>query len=337
MKMNSDIMAKNESCIKQQVKNRIKKYNRQRIGVAIFVVILMAFLLVSSVIENGALYIHLVILCSLSFFLIAAVFILSFLQASGLFLAATIAMTALFALNQIGPELFLILTLINVGTLLISRKITRDFIQSATDEIKTLNRLKIEATTDCLTQLLNRNGLEQALETALAYCIRDKKQIGFLMVDIDHFKSYNDTLGHLEGDKILQQVANCIKACYKRKTDIIGRIGGEEFLIFLSDVDDDHILETAQALSAAVTNLKIKTATENNPFEFLSISIGIAISMPQVHDLIIDLYKQVDKALYHAKKNGRNCISFNGNIIRNPIEQKEKYALLSSEAPFGAS
>jgi diguanylate cyclase (GGDEF)-like protein len=272
-----------------------------------------------------------VVLYSFSFYLLATVLVLSFQQASGLFLVAVIIMAALLTLNLLCAELFLTLILINVGAFLISRKIAYDFIQTATNEIETLNRLKIEATTDCLTQLLNRNGLEQALETALAYCIRDKKRIGFLMVDIDYFKNYNDTLGHLKGDKILQQVAGCINTCCKRKTDIISRIGGEEFLIFLSDVDDDHILKIAQAISVGVTNLKIRTVTENNPFEFLSVSIGIATSTPKVHDLIIDLYNQVDEALYHAKRNGRNCICFNGNIIRNPIELKENYAFLSSE------
>jgi hypothetical protein len=116
-------MAKNESCIKQQVKNRIIKYNRQRIGVAILTVILMAFLLVSSVIENGALFIHLVILCSLSSFLLAAVFVLSFRQASGLFLATTLIMAAFFALNKIRPELFLTLALINAGNVFDLKKI----------------------------------------------------------------------------------------------------------------------------------------------------------------------------------------------------------------------
>lgn len=324
-------MAENESYIKQQVKNRIKNFNRQRIGAAILIVIFLAFLLLSLMIENGALSIHLVILYSFSFLLLGVAFVLSLRQASLLFWGAIIIMAVLLALNQIRPELFLILILINAGAFLISQIIAGNFIQSVTDELKLLHRLKMEASTDSLTQLLNRNGLEQALETAWVFCKQDKKHVGFLMVDIDYFKSYNDTLGHLEGDKILQQVADCIKACFKRETDIISRVGGEEFMIFLSDVDDEHIFDIAQDFSAIVTDLKIKATSENNPFEFLSVSIGIATSTPQANESIVDLYKQVDQALYHAKRNGRNCISFNGNIIRNPIEQNGRNTLLSRE------
>ncbi len=76
------------------------------------------------------------------------------------------------------------------------------------------------------------------------------------------------------------------------------------------------MLYMAQTLSAAVTDLKIKAESESNPCDFLSVSIGMATIMPQENDLISDLYKQADKALYHAKRNGRNCISFNGNVIK---------------------
>jgi diguanylate cyclase (GGDEF)-like protein len=185
-----------------------------------------------------------------------------------------------------------------------------------TNEIETINRLKAEAITDSLTQLLNRNGLEQAAGTAWTFCKRDKKNVGVILADIDYFKNYNDTFGHMEGDNILKQIADCIKNCFKRETDIISRSGGDEFLILLSDIDDGHVLELAKALSSAVTNLKVKTATENNSFDFLSVSTGIATSIPQPDDLLIDLYKAADKALYHAKKAGRNCISFSERIIQ---------------------
>lgn len=121
----------------------------------------------------------------------------------------------------------------------------------------------------------------------------------------------------MEGDNILKQVADSIKMCFKRETDIISRFGGEEFLIFLSDIDDDHIVEMAQFLSSTITNLKIKTTAENNPCDFLSVSIGVAMGIPQPNDLLTDFYIRVDQALYHAKKSGRNCISFSGKIIRN--------------------
>ncbi len=310
-------MSENKNWNKQQIMNRIDHYNQQRIGIAIPIYIFMAFLLLSPMMENESFYIRLSVLCSTLLLFCSVVFVLSFRRVLSLFLAITSIMTALFVLEHITIGLFSILMVINASMFLISKKISGGFIQSVTDEIETISRLTAEATTDRLTQLLNRSGLEQATETALAFCKRNKKRIGFIMVDIDYFKIYNDALGHLEGDNILQQVAECIKVCFKRETDIISRIGGEEFLIFLSDIDDVHIVNMARLLSSTITDLKIKCPTAEDPNEFLSVSIGIVTGMPQAGDLATDFHKQADKALYHAKKSGRNCISFNGNIIKN--------------------
>ena len=122
-----------------------------------------------------------------------------------------------------------------------------------------------------------------------------------IMADIDFFKSYNDTLGHYEGDNILKQVGECIKSCCKRETDIVSRIGGEEFLIVLSDINDIYIIEIAQEISRSIKDLKIKTVGENAPSEFLSISIGIATATPTDEISPTDLYKTADSAMYQAK------------------------------------
>ena len=310
-------MADKENWVEQQVKNKIRAYNRQRTVAAISVGILMAILLLFPVLGNEAFFVRLSVLCSALLMFCSLAFVFSCRSALLLFIITTITIAALLVFKLEHLELFFILILINAGTLLISKKTASAFTKSATYEIETINRLKIEATTDSLTHLLNRNGLEQALGAAWALCKRDKKNVGFLLIDIDHFKSYNDTFGHLEGDNILKQVADSIKTCFKRETDIISRFGGEEFLIFLSDVDDDHLVEMAQFLSSTITNLKITATAEKNPYDFLSVSIGIAAGVPQPHDLLTDFYKRVDKALYHAKKSGRNCISFKESIIKN--------------------
>ena len=306
----------NKSCIEQQVKNKIKDYNRQRTSTAIPICILTAMLLLSPVLGNEAFSIRFSVLCSALLMLFSLFFVLSSRNTILLFFITTNVVVALLVFKQIHFESFLILTLINVGTLLISRKFASAFTQSATNEIEALNRLKIEATTDCLTQFLNRNGLEQAVSTTWALCKREKKNVGFLLTDIDYFKSYNDTLGHLEGDNILMQVADSIRMCFKRETDIIGRIGGDEFLIFLPDIDDDHIVKMAQLLSLTLTDLKIK-AYADSPFDYLSVSIGVATGIPQASDSLTDFFNHADRALYHAKRNGRNCISYNRIIIKN--------------------
>jgi len=310
-------MTANKNCVEQQVKNKIKSYNRQRIGVTILGGISIAILIFSPAFADATFFMRLSVLCSAWLLLCSLALIISGRNAMLFFLITTTVLAALLIFKQRQFELFLILTLINTGTFMISKKISSSFIQSVTNEIKTISRLEIEATTDSLTQLLNRNGLDKALETAWAFCKRNKKNVGFILIDIDYFKSYNDILGHLEGDKILKQVAGSIRTCFRRESDIISRFGGDEFLICLSDINDSQIVEKAQLFSATITNLKIKAIVENNPSDFLSVSMGIITCLPQPYDSLIDFYKRVDKSLYHAKQNGGNCISFNGNIIES--------------------
>lgn len=316
-------MADNRKRIEQQVKDMIKSFNKQRTGLTIVFIILIGILVFSPATETEAPSVRLSVFCSAVLLLCSAAFVLSFRSSILLLLTATVTTGVLLGLNQISIELFLILLLINTGTYFISSITRKAIICSFTNEIEEINRLETEATTDGLTHLLNRNGLEQAAVTAWAFCKREKKKVGVIMVDIDYFKSYNDTLGHPEGDNILKQVADCIKSCFRRETDIISRIGGDEFLVFLPDVNDDHVLEMAQSLSSSIINLKVKTASENNPYDYLSVSIGIATSAPQPDDLLVDFYKTVDEALYRAKKAGRNCISFNEKIIQIGVPENE--------------
>lgn len=305
-----------ESRTEQQVKNKIKALNKQRAGLPIVFIIFIGILIFSPVAGTETLPVRLSAFCSAIFILFSAAFVLSFRASLLLLVTATSIPAVLLGLGQIRFGLFLILLLINAGSVFLSGITGKAIIRSFTNENEEMNRLKTEATTDTLTHLLNRNGLEQAAETAWALCKRDKKKVGVILADIDYFKSYNDTLGHPEGDNILKQVADSIKSCFRRETDIISRIGGDEFLIFLSDINDDHVLEMAQSLSSSIINLKVKTASEYNPCDFLSVSMGITTIVPQPDDLLIDLYRNVDEALYSAKKAGRNRISLHEKIIQ---------------------
>jgi len=298
-------MADREIRTEQQVKDKIKAFNKQRAGLLFAFIIFIGILIFSPAAEAEALPVCLTVFCSAIFLLCGAAFVISFRDLLLLLVVTTGIPAVLLGLGQIRFELFLILFLINAGAFFISSITGRAITGAFTSETEEINRLKTEATTDALTRLLNRNGLERAAETAWAFCMRDKKKAGVILADIDYFKSYNDTLGHPEGDHILKQVADSIKSCFRRETDIIGRIGGDEFLIFLPDVDDDRILEMAQSLSSSIINLKVTTASENNPGDFLSVSIGVATSTPQPDDLLADIYKTVDRALYHAKRAGR--------------------------------
>ena len=330
-------MADREIRTEQQVKDKIKAFNKQRAGLLIAFIIFIGILIFSPAAEAEALPVCLTVFCSAIFLLCGAAFVISFRDLLLLLIVTTGIPAVLLGLGQIRFELFLILLLTNVGTVFTASITGKAVTRSFTNEIEEINRLKTEATTDALTHLLNRNGLEQAAGTAWALCKRDKKKVGVILADIDYFKSYNDTFGHPEGDNILRQVADSVKSCFRRETDIISRIGGDEFLIFLSEVNDDRILEMAQSLSSSIINLKVTTASENNPGDFLSVSIGVATNTPQPDDLLVDLYKAVDKALYRAKRAGRNCISFHDKLIQIgvPVETSFPVGVLSASTTSG--
>ena len=330
-------MADREIRTEQQVKDKIKAFNKQRAGSLIAFIVLIGPLVFSPTAEVEALPVRLSEFCSAILLLCGAALVLTFRGSLLLLFAATGIPAVLLSLGQIRFELFLILLLTNVGIVFTASITGKAIIRSFTNEIEKINCLTAEATTDALTHLLNRNGLERAAGTAWAFCKRDKKKVGVILADIDYFKSYNDTLGHPEGDHILTQVAESIKSCFRRETDIIGRIGGDEFLIFLPDVDNDRVLERAQSLSSSIINLKVKTALENNPGDFLSVSIGVATSVPQPDDLLADLYKAVDKALYRAKGAGRNCIAFHDKLIQIgvPVEAPFPVGVLLASTTSG--
>jgi diguanylate cyclase (GGDEF)-like protein len=330
-------MADREIRTEQQVKDKIKAFNKQRAGLLFAFIIFIGILIFSPAAEAEALPVCLTVFCSAIFLLCGAAFVISFRDLLLLLIVTTGIPAVLLGLGQIRFELFLILLLTNVGTVFTASITGKAVTRSFTNEIEEINRLKTEATTDALTHLLNRNGLEQAAGTAWALCKRDKKKVGVILADIDYFKSYNDTFGHPEGDNILRQVADSVKSCFRRETDIISRIGGDEFLIFLSEVNDDRILEMAQSLSSSIINLKVTTASENNPGDFLSVSIGVATNTPQPDDLLVDLYKAVDKALYRAKRAGRNCISFHDKLIQIgvPVETSFPVGVLSASTTSG--
>jgi diguanylate cyclase (GGDEF)-like protein len=125
------------------------------------------------------------------------------------------------------------------------------------------------------------------------------------MTDIDFFKTYNDTYGHLRGDDCLKQVAKALDDALKRPLDLVARYGGEEFVVLLPDTDSDGAAEVAKLMQENIANMKI-THSGSEVYDHLTISLGIATITPSresTPDVLIDL---ADKALYQAKAEGRN-------------------------------
>lgn len=164
---------------------------------------------------------------------------------------------------------------------------------------------------DAMTGVLNRIGTEQALAKAL-----ERRRVGnpgalsVLLMDIDHFKSINDTYGHNVGDEVIVSVIKASQGCL-RDTDYIGRWGGEEFIVVLPDTPKETAMKVADRIRLAVEHLVRKPRP-------VTVSIGCSEAMGKVHDFraLVDL---ADKALYEAKRSGRNRVVFSSGLEESPV------------------
>ncbi len=167
---------------------------------------------------------------------------------------------------------------------------TREKLEEQAEQLKSL------ASTDELTALLNRREMKYRSALVLEQAARSRQSVALLMLDIDHFKKINDTFGHLEGDRVLKQLGQLLKA-FGRQTDLISRFGGEEFLLMLPDTSKSDTLLFCQRLHKLIKQIKVGDST-------LKASIGVSISTDKVS--FTDLFSQADNALYKAKTLGRN-------------------------------
>jgi diguanylate cyclase (GGDEF)-like protein len=171
---------------------------------------------------------------------------------------------------------------------------------------------------DSLTEIANRRYLDDYLQREWQRSAREQIFLSLLLCDIDYFKSYNDTYGHLAGDDCLKRVAQTINNTVKRPADLVARYGGEEFAVVLPNTDFDGALRVAENIQSQVQQLKIKNPSSLVSY-YLTLSIGIGISIPSHQFCPKTLIAASDKALYEAKIRGRNeyCayISHHRNLI----------------------
>lgn len=172
---------------------------------------------------------------------------------------------------------------------------------------------KLESGKDALTRLLNRKFLPAVMNRQLTIARQRNEQYGVLIIDVDHFKHINDTYGHDNGDRILQQVALSLTNSV-RSGDYTFRLGGEEFMVLLVDVNQDSCNKIAEKVRQAVAKDKFLLA--DNVTVEVTVSIGAALYSGHP-DYQYDL-NCADKALYHAKRNGRNCVSYWHQIKPEP-------------------
>lgn len=129
-----------------------------------------------------------------------------------------------------------------------------------------------------------------------------------MLVDIDHFKAFNDYYGHQAGDECLRQVARCLTRSARRPLDVTARYGGEEFAIILYDARRDHVEEAARRIQAGIEALAIKHPASPTAAKQLTVSIGAASVEPVVGRSHFGFIQLADEALYEAKERGRDCV-----------------------------
>lgn len=167
-----------------------------------------------------------------------------------------------------------------------------------------LERLSTE---DPLTGVANRRVFDQVLGREWARALRDRTPISAVMLDIDHFKDYNDHYGHPRGDECLQRVAEALRGQIRRPADTLARYGGEEFVALLPRTDRSGAEAVAEAFHAAVDALHLEHQT--SPVQdHVTVSVGVATMVPERHTNPEDLIRAADEALYEAKRQGRNRV-----------------------------
>lgn len=162
------------------------------------------------------------------------------------------------------------------------------------------SRLAALSLTDSLTGLSNHRAFHTRLDEELARAKRDQTLLSLLLIDVDRFKSYNDSFGHPAGDDALQQIALLLQT-HARPTDCVARPGGEEFAVLLPNTDRSTAFQIAERLRQTIE-------THDWPLRPVTISIGIGTINPQESTLCA-LIPQADQALYNSKSQGRNCVS----------------------------
>ncbi len=169
------------------------------------------------------------------------------------------------------------------------------------DNAGILREFERNAITDALTELHNRHWLEDMFRRNIKRCHADGEALCLIMLDVDHFKRYNDRNGHVAGDNALCRVAGALRAHF-RPGDLIARFGGDEFAVLLPDTRLADAEPTAERVREAVRN----TDTEDDA-PLVTVSMGVAEMAPD--DTLEALLNRADSALYRAKLKGRNCVS----------------------------
>jgi diguanylate cyclase (GGDEF)-like protein len=189
--------------------------------------------------------------------------------------------------------------------------------QLSTERTRMMEKLQKLATTDGLTKLYNSRSFYSQLELEVDRYNRYRHPVSLLLLDIDNFKEFNDTFGHLEGDKALVRFSQIIKSCL-RTNDSAYRYGGEEFTVILPETNGDEAKTVAQRIRSSLESEKFSPTPDKNAK--ITISIGVTQYFPK--EELSAFIRRADRAMYLSKKNGRNRVSV--LLAEPPVKSKRK-------------
>ncbi len=166
---------------------------------------------------------------------------------------------------------------------------------------------------DGLSGLMNRRAFDEHLLRVWQHGLREHRSIALLMIDIDHFKQFNDGFGHQAGDRAIRSVATAIESFARRPLDLAARYGGEEFAVILYDLSLSTVQHIAELIRAAVSKTEIDASGDAAiKAASVTVSVGIGIAVPSIGRNPPGLVQLADEALYEAKRAGRNCVVVKG-------------------------
>src|SRR5581483_10062428 len=178
--------------------------------------------------------------------------------------------------------------------------------------VATNDRLTVIASIDMLSGLANRRGFQSRLDFEWMKAQQYDCDLSLLMIDVDHFKLYNDTYGHPEGDACLTRLGETLSGIAADNIGFAGRYGGEEFCLLLPNVDAERAREIGEQVRAAVQAMEMPHRTSSH--RLVTVSIGVACTRPNDTQCPGDLIEAADAALYAAKHRGRNTVVEHGFV-----------------------
>lgn len=177
----------------------------------------------------------------------------------------------------------------------------------ANQKVEAINmELATLALQDGLTGVANRRRFDAVIEAEFNRAVRDSQFLSIIMIDVDHFKQYNDHYGHLKGDECLRHVAQTLRSIPARPGDLVARYGGEEFAVILPGTDMEGAELVAASLLKSIADLQ--APHQRSAFGIVTVSLGVSCVMPTREKAVSELVNAADNALYIAKSNGRNQV-----------------------------